>query len=438
MARILIHTLGSSGDFNPFISLGRELASRSHDVCFAVNPANADKINALGLNAISVGPDWDEDSELMQRLLRPALRGPIQTLFRDLLVPAIVPATQILTPLAKEADVFISHTIQLGAPAVAQLSGTPWISASPQTNCYRSDYLPAPTIAWKQPPPYVNRLLWTIARTMFYRIDRMANVQYRRMGVAPRRDVVISGSYSPRLTMGLWSPSFFPRPRDWPSWLQIGGYARWDAPAPEGTGALELPRGQAPLIVFTLGSNVVKDPRDYYDIALEAVARTGWRAVLLGAPSDFEIPLPLRDRVVKLAYACYSDIFPKASVVVHQGGIGTTQAACYYGVPSLVVPRGFDQFENAAHIRRNGYGLRLMTSRLSARRLRAKIERIIGSFDIRQNVRILSARMQREPGVVRSADLVEAVISSEKSLRSMYRGAPTPARPGDDVNLSTI
>ncbi|MGO8669852.1 MAG: glycosyltransferase [Capsulimonadaceae bacterium] len=422
MARILIHTLGSSGDFNPFIAIAFELKRRGHAPCFAVQPAHARSLGALGLEAIGVGPDVDPHSPEYRRLLQPALTDPIDVLFREMLIPNIIPATEILTPLVREADLFLSHTIQLAAPAIAYRTGVPWISATPATNCYPSLQMPAPSIAWRKPPAFFNRVSWGVAGALFRAIDEQANEEYRKLGVPPRRHVVVSGGYSRRLTICLWSPAFFHRPSDWPSWLQVGGYARWDAPATDSAWTRNLPptgSSDSPLVLFTLGSNVVNDPRGYYETAVEAIRPTRWRAILLGAPADFPVPSGMAHRVFCVPYAPYEAIFPLASAIVHQGGIGTTQAACYYGIPSLVVPRGFDQFENAAHIRRNGLGLRLMSRNLTPFRLRRRLNKLLSSDEIRARVCTVGSRMRAEPGVARSVDLIEAVLASEANLRTL-------------------
>jgi spore coat polysaccharide biosynthesis predicted glycosyltransferase SpsG len=48
---------------------------------------------------------------------------------------------------------------------------------------------------------------------------------------------------------------------------------------------------------------------------------------------------------------------PRASVVVHQGGIGTTAEALRSGRPMLVVPFAHDQYDNAERVRRLGVPL---------------------------------------------------------------------------------
>lgn len=422
MSKILIHTLGSSGDFNPFMALALELRRRGHAVHWAVSPGFAEKARAQGFEATVAGEDPDWDSDLLRRMLAAHLTDPIQIMFKEVLIPAIVPATLALEPLAREADLFISHTIQLAAPAVAERTGTPWVSASGATLIHETAAYPPPGVAWKGCPGWLSRLGWEIGYRIFGDFDALAAAEYRKLGVAPRPNVISGGAYSRRLTLGLWSPAFFPRPADWPRWFQLGGYARWDGPhAPVASGP--LPAGESgeeragrgslpasPRILFTLGSSVVNHPGEFWATALQALAPTDWNAVLLGAPEVLPVPPSLRGRVQVIPYAPYGDLFPSVDAVVHQGGAGTTQAACYYGLPSLIVPRGFDQFENAAHLQREGWGLRLLPADLSPTSLRLRLQRLLASAKIKAAAADLGRRMRAEPGVVRSADLVAAAL----------------------------
>jgi rhamnosyltransferase subunit B len=420
MAKILIHTLGSSGDFNPFMALAMELRQRGHEIQFALSPKFAEKARTLGFPAAVAGEDPEWDSEMMRRMLAMHRTEPIRILFQEALIPAIIPATESLEPLVREADLFLSHTIQLAAPAVAQRTGTPWISASAATLIYETAAYPPPSVAWKGCPSWLSRLGWQIGTRLFGDLDALAAAEYLKLGVAPRPDIISGGAYSRRLTLGLWSPSFFPRPSDWPSWFQIGGYARWDgdsslAPNNGATGlGAEGAASSAPTILFTLGSSVVNHPGDFWRTALAALAPTTWNGVLLGAPEDFPVPHILRGRVQLIPYAPYAELFPRVDAIVHQGGVGTTQAACYYGIPSVVVPRGFDQFENAAHIQREGWGLRLMPENFTPHGLRFRLERLLRSPEIKAKVQMLGAQMRAEPGVAHSADLVEAALPEHR------------------------
>jgi len=427
MAKILMHTLGSSGDFNPFMALALELRRRGHIVHWAVSPNFAEKARVQGFEATVVGEDPQWDSDMLRRMLTAHSTEPVKILFKEALIPGIVPTTLALEPLAREADLFLSHTIQLAAPAVADRTGTPWVSASGATLVHETATYPPPGVAWKGCPAWLSRLGWEVIYRIVGDFDPLAATEYKKLGVAPRPNVLLGGAYSRRLTLGLWSPSFFPRPADWPRWFQVGGYARWDGPAAPTTISDPLPVGEggeerarrgsrlaSPRILFTLGSSVVNHPGEFWATALQALAPTDWNAVLLGAPEDLPLPPALRGRVQIIPYAPYADLFPQVDAVVHQGGAGTTQAACYYGLPSLVVPHGFDQFENAAHIQREGWGLRLMPGDFTATSLRLRLRRLLDSPQIRGSVADLGRRMQAEPGVAHSADLVEAALEPER------------------------
>ena len=420
MAKILIHTLGSSGDLNPFLALAIELKQRGHEIQFALSPKFAEKARALGFQATVAGEDPDWDSDLMRRMLAMHRTEPIKVLFAEGMIPAIGPAAASLEPLVRDADLFLSHTIQLAAPAVAQRTGTPWISASAATLIYETAAYPPPSVAWKGCPAFLSRLGWQIGKSLFRDLDALTAAEYAKLGVGPRPNIISSGTYSRRLTLGLWSPSFFPRPPDWPSWFQVGGYARWDGNVPPASingGAGLSQKGAAsgtPTILFTLGSSVVNHPGEFWRTALAMLAQTDWRGVLLGAPADFPVPDALQGRVQLIPFAPYADIFPTADAVVHQGGVGTTQAACFYGLPAVVVPRGFDQFENAAHVQREGWGLRLMPEQATASGLRFRLERLLASEEIKARVQALAVQMQAEPGVKRSADLVEAALPASR------------------------
>ena len=411
MAKILIHTLGSSGDLNPFLALAAELRLRGHHIHFALSPLFAEKAEALGFSATVAGEDPEWDSEMMRRMLEAHRTDPVRVIFEEALIPAIAPAVKSLEPLVREADLFISHTIQLAAPIVADRTRVPWVSASAATMIHETAVYPPPGVAWKNSPAFLNRLGWKLGYKIFAGIDELAAVEYKKLGAEPRSNIMAGGAYSRLLTLGLWSPAFFPRPTDWPEWFQVGGYARSDGgDTPRSVSMSQMDTRSTQTILFTLGSSVVNDPRGFYEAALKAIAPTPWSAVLLGAPEEMPVPKALRERVRVLRYAPYADLFPQMAAIVHQGGVGTTQAACYYGIPSIIVPRGFDQFENAAHIQRESWGLRLLPADFSAYSLRFRLKRLLQSPKIRSKVAALSRQMQAEPGVLRSAEMIEALL----------------------------
>ena len=58
--------------------------------------------------------------------------------------------------------------------------------------------------------------------------------------------------------------------------------------------------------------------------------------------------------VAVFGYAPFSKLFPRAALVVHQGGSGTTGQVMRAGRPMLVVPYAHDQPDNALRARKLG------------------------------------------------------------------------------------
>ena len=114
-----------------------------------------------------------------------------------------------------------------------------------------------------------------------------------------------------------------------------------------------LQQGPPPL-VFTLGSAAVLDAGDFYRQDALAAGLLGQRAVLLVGTDPRNVPLEVPENVCVANYAPYSKIFPRASVIIHQGGVGTTAQALISGKPMLVMPYSHDQPDNARRVRRLG------------------------------------------------------------------------------------
>ncbi len=108
-----------------------------------------------------------------------------------------------------------------------------------------------------------------------------------------------------------------------------------------------------------------------------------------------------------VGYAPYSQVFPFAAAVVHQGGVGTTAQAIKAGCPQLIVPHAFDQPDNGARIKRLRLGLTLNKNRYDAAQATSRLLYLLGDSTIRAAVKQASAVLQMEDGAKSAADAIE-------------------------------
>jgi rhamnosyltransferase subunit B len=128
--------------------------------------------------------------------------------------------------------------------------------------------------------------------------------------------------------------------------------------------------------------------------------------VLIGA-SDLE---PRSDQILSIPYVPYSEIFPHASVIVHQGGSGTTGQALGAGRPILFVPFGWDQPDNALRVERLGSGLALARTEYSADTAFPKLDRLLRESLFASRATYLGAIVRSQHGIQETCDAVETTM----------------------------
>ena len=77
-------------------------------------------------------------------------------------------------------------------------------------------------------------------------------------------------------------------------------------------------------------------------------------------------------------YLPFSQVLPRAALLVYHGGVGTLAQGIKARIPHLVVPHGYDQFDSGWRIEQMGLGRSIPPSRYRAARVARAIESILG------------------------------------------------------------
>jgi UDP:flavonoid glycosyltransferase YjiC (YdhE family) len=165
-------------------------------------------------------------------------------------------------------------------------------------------------------------------------------------------------------------------------------------------------------VVFTLGSTAVHIGRDFYQSAAEAARLLGRRAILLVGKNP--PPPDLGGQGVALDYVPLGSVLPRAAAVVHHGGIGTCAETLRAGLPSLIVPFGFDQPDNAERLRRLGVARILRRDRVSCETLVTGLRAVLSTPGLAARARELSRQVQPEIDLNRSLDAIEGICGPGK------------------------
>jgi UDP:flavonoid glycosyltransferase YjiC (YdhE family) len=414
--RIVIATIGSLGDLHPCLAMALELGRCGHRVIIASTECYREKVQELGIAFQPIRPDWDPTDPEMIRQCENLRRGP-EVLYRKLLLPHLRGTYDDLLSVATGMDLMIAGEMVYAAPLVAEKLKLRWVSVILSPFSFFSSRDPS-VLVTAPGLIYLRKAGWPVYRAAL-NIGRLATRHWsnpvrllrRDLGLRANCDPVFRDKFSPDLVLALFSRYLAQPQPDWPSQTLRPGFVFYDRQweDPEHSAALTtfLAAGEPP-IVFTLGSTVVHNPGNFYEASVEAANRLGRRAVLIDANATPEYSSP---QILVLPYAPYSEIFPHAAVIVHQGGSGTTGQALRAGRPSLIVPYGWDQPDNGARVRRLGTGLCLSRREYSAHTAAAALKRLLGDSHFAYRAAEVGARVRDEDGLALACNAIQSVLS---------------------------
>lgn len=423
--RIVLTTHGTLGDLHPYLAIALELQKRGHKPLIATSEYYRRKIEAAGIEFHAVRPDVTfNDKELHRRFIEPK-RG-MERAIREYMLPVLRETYEDLlaaTETGGGADLIISQILIFAAPLVAEKTGIRWISTELQPGAFMSAYdppvlAPAPFLAKLRPlGSTFHRALFAVAKLPARFWIKPINQLRREIGLPPAKAPLFAGRNSPNLVLALFSRAFAEPQPDWAENTLVTGFPFYDENG--STLAPELARfldeGEAP-IVFTLGSSAIWDAGDFYIESVAAAQKLGRRAVLLVGKDTLNQPSQtLPENVFVTAYAPFAQIFPRASVIVHQGGVGTTGQALRAGKPSLVMPFSSDQYDNGARVERFGAGRTVMRKKYTARRAAAELKRLLDNPKYSERAADLGRRVRAEDGVRTTCDAIEAQLRQAAS-----------------------
>lgn len=414
--RITILTIGSRGDVQPYVALGVGLKAAGHDVRLATHEPFRDFVSSNGLEFAPLGADpkqilagregqsWLQSGDSLIRFISRFLR-----LFRPLLKRNLADASAACVG----SDAIVYSPLAFAGHHVAEALGVPSYQAAVQPATPTREFPIFPLAGRRGLGGTYNRLTYTLYEQVAWQGVRPIVNSWRKETLGLPKYPVIAPFKQYRASgvphLYAFSDAVVPKPNDWPDWHHITGYwflehpAEWEPPAD----MVDFLDAGPPPVYVGFGSMIAKDPAELFDIALEALRRTGQRGVLsTGWMGGEHANLP--DDVFGIESIPHDWLFPRMSAVVHHGGSGTTGAGLRAGVPSIVTPFFADQPFWAHRVKVLGVGPPpVPQKRITAERLAHAIRTAVGDDNMRARAASLGERVRAEDGVRTAVGLIE-------------------------------
>lgn len=426
--KILITAIGTRGDVQPYIALGRALMESGHEVIICTCAHFEPFVREYGLNYAYVNNDF---IDFMHTPEGKIILGNAGSLWKTLIT--VIPLISKLGYLqerqmsdvwaackATAPDLILYHPKAIGAPDFAEKLGVPCMLAF-----WLPLYVPTtrfPAMGFPEFPlgPGYRLLTYQFIKRILLLAGKKVRDWRKQNGLDPRspglRLQLPNGSPIPVLHG--FSRHIIPRPEDWPDTAVVTGYwflnqdEVWKPPLPL---AEFLSKGEPP-VYFGFGSIFGRDPNRVTQVILEAVRQTGVRAILAQGWGGIKPPESAQSKsVMFIKNAPHDWLFPRVSAVVHHGGCGTTAAGLLAGKPSIICPFFGDQPFWGHHVERLKVGPSpIPQKKLTVERLCHAIELVMNDSTIRRNAAELGSHLRNEKGISNTVEFINQWMKNEK------------------------
>jgi UDP:flavonoid glycosyltransferase YjiC (YdhE family) len=161
--------------------------------------------------------------------------------------------------------------------------------------------------------------------------------------------------------------------------------------------------GDDQYVVATMGTAALGTMTEFVAASGVAARDAGRPLVVLGSKC---VQAALPGRIESATYLSLSRALRNAAAVIHPGGMGTSATALATGVPSVLVPRAFDQRHNARRLEHAGVGVLVRRRGLNPAAVSGALRRALEK-PIASQARAVARGLIGDPAR-EAADLVES------------------------------
>ena len=411
---------GAWGPTNNLVALGNHLRERGIRTVFVIEESFEGELAKRGFEERlmrmaappegeeAVGGGWAEFvRETSPQFRRPTIdqletvTAPIWAEFVDGAEYSHERLTEIWSELRPDA---IVHDCVASFPSVS-LAGCPWIRVVSANPLEITDADIPPVFSGY---PSSDRAGWDDFRVEYRRLTdplvERSSAFHQQCGAPPLPDGEFQYA-SPYLNLYM-----YPAELDYERSRPLGAtWHRIDTATRDSDGHFDVAEkvgSEGKLVYLSLGSLGCMDV-PLMQRVIDSLDQTPHRVIVSMGPLHDQ--LILGDRMWGEQFVPQTAIVPQCDVMITHGGNNTVGEAFTFGVPTIVLPLFWDQYDNAQRIDECGYGVRLSTYEFTDDELHATIERLSADRQLAARLAAASKRLQASPGRVLAADLIEKV-----------------------------
>ena len=396
---VVIFTMGTRGDVQPYIYLARALIKAGYKVTIGTHPCWKHLVTSAMILFAPIGPDIDIEYEAA--VIRGRTKNPMLSMLKTMkfVFKIIEQSSGDIYECCKGKDLVIVSHSQMGATEAEALK-IKTVNVTLQTEMI----------------PESNKQKALIDKALGALINSQMVKPYNKIRKLYNLPKVksIDKVMSPILNIIPVSCYVVEQNPYWDKKNKVVGY--WynldESYQPDKKLKAFLSAGDKP-IILALGAMAFesKQEKEKLDIFVHAFQKAGMRAIIQGFNKtliDYHLP----ETMISVDSLPHSWLFKQGYCVIHHCGFGTSAASMLYGIPSIPIPHVLDQFAFADRLYKLKVSVKpIKASKLSVERLTSAIDELKTNYnELHDCVVNLSQKMKDENGLENAVTLINNAV----------------------------
>ncbi|GMM28345.1 sterol 3-beta-glucosyltransferase [Martiniozyma asiatica (nom. inval.)] len=418
-------TIGSRGDVQPYIALGKALLKEGHQVKIVTHIEFKDWILGHGLNFSEIAGDPSELMALMvsHPNINYSFIKEAKLKFRSWIDELLVTSWAA----CQDTDVLIESPSSIGGIHIAEKLQIPYFRAFTMPWTRTRAYPQAFMVPDQKLGGAYNYMTHVAFENGYWRGTssqinkwRVETLKLPKTSLAGMRQADIPFLYN-------MSPIVFPPSVDFSEWVKVTGYwflneSQDYKPPEELLQFLAKARSENKKVVYIgFGSIVVENPKELTQAVIDAVLEADVYCILnkgwsdrLGSKNGKELEMELPSQVYNSGSIPHDWLFNHMDAAVHHGGSGTTGASLRFGLPTIIKPFFGDQKFYANRVEDMGCGIALKT--LNSKSLAKALKEATTNTRIIEKAKLAGQIISKENGVQNAVHAIYSLMDYAKKV----------------------
>lgn len=417
MNKILISSIGTTGDIKPFKHLAQELLEERFEVEVFSFPIYEKMFTNQNIKFSPVG--GNANSEYIQKVVANIISAPnifeeLKIMTNQMIMLDFDQRYETLLEKMKLFDFAIIHIADAAAQAAAEELNLPWIMVRFETSSVPTSKVSSPPIM-KNFGSLINKLSWNVGELILKKFDKILDEKLKNLKFSNwEKKPVLIRNQSPILNLCACSPILSPNHSDFPKTFHITGQWIKEQQAKDETSSiLEFARNNKnEFALVTLGSMGGAKGEELADLFINIFNDLKIKAIIQKGVANIFKKGFQSENILFCDYIPHEQIIPLSMFVIHHAGSGTAHSVLRFKKPSILIPHILDQefFSN----RLIELGVAPGSTSIKAinySRLKKLIEKLISNYSYyKSNAEKYGVKLLSEDGVRKSVNLIKEIM----------------------------